>query len=112
MFTKQQILGASKKEAQLMIKANIVESWEVAAWAVKIVFYNQTQDEQISKETRYNNSIGFSGPDAKTLSYWAKIIIASGPNAIYSPAVRKLISNRISKYSGQILRHIEKVAIR
>lgn len=107
MFSKQQILDASKVAALDMIRQNIAESWQVAAWAIVVVYNNQTTTEQLSRETIHHNGVGFSGPDARTMSYWAKIIKNEGNQAVYSPAVRQMLTNRVSKYSKQILQHIE-----
>lgn|SRR5574343_502854 len=107
MFSKQQILDSNKKQAMEMIRKNISESWKVAAWAVVVVYNNQTATEQMSKETIHHNGVGFSGPDARTMTYWANIIRTKGNEAVYSPAVRQMLTNRVSKYTKQILKHIE-----
>ena len=107
MFSKQQILDASKVAALDMIRQNIAESWQVAAWAIVVVYNNQTATEQMSRETIHHNGVGFSGPDARTLTWWANIIRTKGNHAVYSPAVRQMLTNRVSKYARQILQHIE-----
>lgn len=110
MFSKQQILDANKVAALDMIRQNIAESWQVAAWAIVVIYNNQTATEQLSRETIHHNGVGFSGPDARTMSHWAKIIRSEGNQAIYSNAVRQMLTNRVSKYARQILQHIEKDA--
>lgn len=107
MHTKEQILNSSKSAALDMIKSNIAESWQVAAWAIVVVYNNQTATEQLSRETIHHNGVGFSSPDARTISYWAKIIKGEGNQAISSPTIRKLLTNRVSKYAKQILQHIK-----
>jgi hypothetical protein len=38
------------------------------------IFERQTADEQENSTTEHNNGIGFSGVDAKTMTYYAKYI--------------------------------------
>lgn len=41
---------------------------------VLAVYRNQMEDEKASKATKINNGIGFTGADARTMSYYAQLI--------------------------------------
>ncbi len=106
MHNREKVLAAPQKEAQQMIRENILESWKVACWSIGVVYDNQTESEKMSSETTQNNGVGFSGPDARNFTFWAKLIRESGPDVVFSNSVRANLSQKICKYSRQILEHL------
>lgn len=68
--------------------------------AVVAIYERQTADEQQDGETRHNNKVGFSGPDAYILSEFARWL-NSGKHLSQKQLV--LAQKRIGKYAGQLL---------
>ena len=68
--------------------------------AVVVIYERQTADEQQDGETRHNNKVGFSGPDAYILSEFARWL-KSGKHL--SRKQLALAQKRIGKYAGQLL---------
>jgi hypothetical protein len=46
--------------------------------ALEILYNNQTEDEKLSKETKHNNNVGFSGCDARIGTWLVEVVIAEG----------------------------------
>lgn len=79
-----------------MLKSN--KAW--ALRALTIVFNNQTADEQVSEDTRYQNGIGFTGADASFLTSLAKQYQKWGR---LSEKQIACVHRKIPKYTRQIL---------
>ena len=69
--------------------------------AVAVIYEFQTADEQRTGETKHNNKVGFSGPDAYIMSEFARWLI-SGRHL--SQKQLALAQKRIGKYAGQLLK--------
>jgi hypothetical protein len=86
-YTREQI------EAKILTDRKWLERGIVA------VFNRQTCDEQVVEHSKYHNLQGFSGPDAKRLTYYAKWILSgkhlSGKHVVVA-------RERMKKYSGQL----------
>lgn len=80
----------------------LIETKDLAVTKAVIAIYNrQTADEQATKDARHTNGIGFSGADAKTLSYYAQYCINKNTtlNGKFLDDARK----RIVKYRKQLV---------
>jgi len=86
----------TKSYIKKMVTTN--RSW--AERAVVAIYDRQTADEQQDGETRHNNKVGFSGPDAFILSEFARWL-NSGKHL--SQKQLALAQKRIGKYAGQLL---------
>ena len=77
-------------------------------WAIRgllRIYANQTADEQSSEATRYHNSVGFTGPDSKILSSFAKQVISG---LTLSNKQTDLLYKKMPKYSSQLERMVTK----
>lgn len=72
------------------------------------IYERQTADEQENSSTEHNNGIGFSGVDAKTMTYYANYIL-SGRHLTgeHLEKARK----RIKKYKRQLTEIANNVAV-
>ena len=82
------------------IKKKITTDRKWTERAVVAIYERQTADEQQDGETRHNNKVGFSGPDAYILSEFARWL-NSGKHL--SQKQLALAQKRIGKYAGQLL---------
>jgi len=69
--------------------------------AILAIYERQTRDEQATDQSKYHNLVGFSGPDAPRLSYYAGWL-KSGRHLSgkHLDTARK----RMKKYCGQLLK--------
>lgn len=68
--------------------------------AIVVLYQHQTHDEQVQRETKYRNDVGFNSADAKKLSYYAKwISLGKNLSGHHLQTAFKLVP----KYSKQIL---------
>lgn len=113
MFTSQDIINASFKNASSMIKSNIEQDDRWLFRAVIAIFNRQTNDEKNSESTKHNNSVGFNGVDANIMSSFAKQIliwnrhVKAGTNRYDKPLSDKqlrIARRTMMKYSGQLAR--------
>ena len=63
------------------------------------IFENQTDDEQVSKETIHCNMIGFTASDARILTSFAKFYKA---HDFLSEKQTKWLMPKMGKYAGQL----------
>ena len=63
------------------------------------IFENQTDDEQVSKETIHCNMIGFTSGDARILTSFAQFYKAHG---FLSEKQTKWLMPKMGKYAGQL----------
>ena len=82
------------------IKEMIMNDRSWTERAVVAIYERQTADEKQDGETRHNNKVGFSGPDAYILSEFARWLV-SGKHL--SQKQLALAQKRIGKYAGQLL---------
>ena len=89
MFTKEQI------------KNNITTIPKWTERAILALYRCQTSEEQVTQETREENSVGFNGVDAKFLSSLAQQLLNG-----YSLSPKQLTyaQKAIGKYAGQLYR--------
>ena len=62
-----------KQQKQEILK--LLENKRYLERAVVVLFYRQTLDERLSKETLHDNGVGFAGNDARRGTYLAKLIL-------------------------------------
>jgi hypothetical protein len=72
--------------------------------AIVKLYEFQTADEQISEHTSNKNNVGFNAFDAKTLTYYAKWLLAG--KHLSGDHLNKAF-NMMPKYARQILESIE-----
>jgi hypothetical protein len=113
MFTAQEIVRASLKDARLMIQANLRDDDRWLLRGLLAVYNFQTDDEQNSHSTRYHNSVGFSGPDAEILTSFAQQVQrwqrdrqngTARYNRPLSDKQLRIVRARMTKYAGQLAR--------
>ena len=112
MFTKEQILEATVKDAVQMIRANLAENnW----WAVRgllAIYAKQTADEKAAETVSHDNGVGFTGTDGQILSSFAKQVnrwLATAPERRQydfplSAKQTAIVQRKMPKYAGQLLR--------
>jgi len=94
MYTKEQIQDKLRNDVRWMERGLIV------------LFDRQTEDEQKSDETVYNNGVGFSGCDSRYLSWVTKYLLKSSLNHLSGVHIEK-VGKKLPKYWKQILDIIE-----
>jgi len=76
--------------------------------AVVALFERQTADEKATNDTRHDNTVGFSAAHARTLSFYAKIILGGwkreGKNKTY------LFPNKMAKARRFVSRYTRQLA--
>jgi len=75
-----------------------------ARWALKAlvrIYENQTEDEKVSEDTKYNNGVGFTGADGNYMTSLAKQYIAKGS---LSPNQMQRVFKNMPKYARQLER--------
>jgi uncharacterized protein YjcR len=90
----------SKKQRLDFLRNGIATRPQWARRAVLVVFENQTQDEQQSEFTKFDNGIGFNGTDANICSSLAKQIL-NGRNL--SQKQDAILMKIMKKYASQVL---------
>lgn len=100
MFKTEEILAATKKNAQEMIKANLAESDKWVQRAILAIYARQTESEKHSSDTEVWNNIGFSSCHANFMSSLAQRL-----NLKLNLSEKQMVIGRkiISKYSRQLL---------
>ena len=91
----------TKKELIAALKERLATDDRWALRALKLVYRNQTADEQASQQTIEHNGIGFSGPDAEILSSFAQQYQRRGT---LSPRQMNLLRRKMPSYAGQVAR--------
>lgn len=69
--------------------------------AILAIYRYQTEDEKRTDETRHDNSVGFSSPDARVMSYCAKWLMQNPNNHLnekFYPKALKIMP----KYATQL----------
>lgn len=72
-----------------------------------VIFERQTTDEQRARETRYQNSVGFTATDGRKLTKFAQL--AKGKHKLLSHEMYE-IRRRMPKYWNQLMHEIHIVA--
>ena len=91
----------TKKELIAALKERLATDDRWALRALKLVYRNQTADEQAKQQTIEHNGIGFSGPDAEILSSFAKQYQRRGS---LSPRQMHVLKRKMPSYAGQVMR--------
>ena len=84
-----------------LILDKIAESPFFTERALLALYKRQTEDEKVAKETKYHNKMGFTGGDAKYLSYCARWLLASPKNHLNADHLTK-VRLRLQKYATQL----------
>ena len=101
MFSSDEILAASFKDARLMVQENLQCSQKWLLRGIVAIFERQTADEANQEIVRYRNGVGFGAADCEILSSFAKTILRRGCLSSKQLLVaRKLMM----KYAGQLVR--------
>lgn len=89
----------TNKQRQTFIKSMIAVDERWALRALKVVYDNQTSDEQVRRTTKESNGIGFTQADARLMTVFAKLLETRGltDNQILQ------VKLRMPKYWKQIL---------
>lgn len=74
------------------------DGWALRALAV--IYARQTADEQASGDTRYHNTVGFTGADAEILSSFAQQVEAG---RTLSEKQMTLLRKKMPKYARQLM---------
>jgi len=85
------------------LKEKILNNSKWLERAIVAIYDKQTYDEKKIEETKYYNNIGFTGSDAKRLSYYAKWILSGKHLDGWHLETAK---RRIVKYVGQLIKII------
>ena len=91
----------TKKELIAALKERLATDDRWALRALKLVYRNQTADEQAKQQTIEHNGIGFSGPDAEILSSFAQQYQRRGT---LSPRQMNLLRRKMPSYASQVAR--------
>lgn len=69
----------TNKEELINTLKTQIRTDRLTAWrALKRIYENQTEDEQTSEFTKYDNGIGFTGSDSEFLTSLAKQLLLYG----------------------------------
>ena len=91
----------NKKELIAALKERLATDDRWALRALRLVYRNQTADEQASQQTIEHNGIGFTGPDAEILSSFAQQYQRRGT---LSPRQMNLLRKKMPSYASQVAR--------
>ena len=83
------------------IKAKLLTDDKWLIRGLMAIYNKQTEDEKIVGLTNHNNSVGFSGVDAKILSSFAKFYLKTN---FLSPKQIKWARRKMLKYASQLLK--------
>lgn len=83
------------------IKNLIQTNDKVLYGALKMLYNEQTADEQDSGETKYNNGVGFNGADSRIMSSFAEFLLKTGFLTGKQKAVAR---KKLVKYNKQLTR--------
>jgi hypothetical protein len=81
------------------IRQRLLESRHWVERAIVAIYNRQTADEKGTEQTRWQNGVGFNGPDAHYMSYLARWIL-SGRHLSGKHLERG--RKRVLKYAGQL----------
>lgn len=87
-----------------VIKENLSSNPKWIERALVVLYNRQTEDEKITKETYYENGIGFNGSDSRYLSYCASWVLKG--NRLNEKHLEKC-GKKLPKYWKQIKDIIE-----
>lgn len=82
------------------LKELIATNDKAAIRALEIIYNRQTTDEKIDEETKYHNTIGFTGADAKILTSMYGFYQR---NKYLSPKQMVVVKKKMKKYTAQLL---------
>jgi hypothetical protein len=99
-----------------MIKHNMLHNQQWLCRGILAIFARQTDDEQNVEHTRYHNSRGFNGTDAKILSSFAKQIERWNAETVHryptplSDRQLAIAARKMGKYAVQLVRVVREKA--
>lgn len=101
-------MKTTKKNIRSFVKWMLGHNPAWAKRALIVIYQNQTDDEQNSKVTRWQNDLGFTGVDAEILTSFAQQLKYRG---FLSTKQWNILYKRIPKYHKQIMQiaNIEKI---
>lgn len=93
---KKEVLKWNKETVQELLASNDV----AVLRALVAIYNNQTDEEQSSERTYYDNGIGFSGIDGEILSSFAKQLLKRGS---LSEKQMVILRKKMKKYWKQLV---------
>lgn len=110
-FSKENTLKYTSVNAIVeKLRNDITSRPEVAIKAMQRIYSYQTASEQKMKATTNYNGVGFTGADARSLSYYSQLL---EKGYTLRPDVIQKIQKRMPKYAGQLVNQsIEKCLIK
>lgn len=78
-------------------KIMVNDKWLYAG--INAIYRRQTEDEQLSRETKHNNGVGFNGCDSKIMSSFAEFLKTTG---FLTYKQKALARKKMSKYCRQL----------
>jgi hypothetical protein len=94
--SKKQYKNEKLEEVKNLLNSND----EFLYKALKVLYNNQTEDEQNSKETKEYNGIGFNGLDAPIMSSFAEFLNKRG---FLSKKQKAIARKKMAKYAKQVM---------
>ena len=91
-MNKEELINTLKSQ----IRTDRLTAWR----ALKRIYENQTEDEQISEFTKYDNGVGFTGSDSEFLTSLAKQLLMYGN---LSDKQTKCLFKLMPKYARQLI---------
>lgn len=83
------------------IKNLIQTNDKVLYGALKMLYNEQTADEQDSGETKHNNGVGFNGADSRIMSSFAEFLLKTG---FLTGKQKAIARKKLVKYNKQLTR--------
>lgn len=81
---------------------NLIQTNDVVLYrALRKMYAQQTEDEQMDGDTKHNNGVGFNGADAKIMSSFARFLEKAG---FLTPKQRAVARRKLVKYNRQLTR--------
>ena len=91
----------TNKEELINTLKSQIRTDRLTAWrALKRIYENQTEDEQTSEFTKYDNGVGFTGYDSEFLTSLAKQLLMYGN---LSDKQTKCLFKLMPKYARQLI---------
>lgn len=91
-MNKEELINTLKSQ----IRTDRLTAWR----ALKRIYENQTEDEQTSEFTKYDNGVGFTGSDSEFLTSLAKQLLMYGN---LSDKQTKCLFKLMPKYARQLI---------
>jgi hypothetical protein len=91
------------KDRKKLIREGIYTNDGIMAYCLIYIYQQQTYEERLTKTTRVDNKVGFSGVDAELLTSFAEQLQAKG---WLSYKQLKYARKKVAKYTGQVERYL------